>query len=179
MMTPSIFKTPLHTPAHLFQDDSISMVTASTYKKHNFMESDERKEQWQNAYFKACELYQWHVIAWVVLNNHYHLMMRSPEQNGRNLPKLIASLHKFTARQWNDDDKQSGRKIWWNYWDTCIRSEKDFENRLNYVFWNPVKHGLVSQPEEYEFSNYRYFLKKAIYLSPLDPTIEVNDVPEF
>ena len=69
-----------------------------------------------------------------------------------------------------------GRKVWWNYWDTCIRAEHDYCSRLRYVFWNPVKHGLVDSPEEYNFSNY------AVYLDPRFDTTgidEVNDVPEF
>lgn len=178
-MTSDIFKTSPHTPAHLFRDDSIYMVTAVIYQRQNLIEKNSRKEQWQKAFFKACELYQWHRIAWVVLNNHYHILIRSPKQNAANLPKLIASLHQFTARQWNIDDNQPGRKVWWNYWDTCIRSEKDFEKRLNYVFWNPVKHGLVSLPDEYEFSSYRDFMAKPIYISAPDLAIEVKDVPKF
>jgi putative transposase len=178
-MTADIFKTSPHTPAHLFRNDSIYMVTAVIYQRQNLIEKSNRKEQWQKAFFKACEIYQWHIIAWVVLNNHYHIMIRSPEQNATNLPKLIASLHKFTARQWNAEDRESGRKVWWNYWDTCIRTEKDFENRLKYMFWNPVKHGLVLQPEEYKFSSYRNFMEKPSYLSSLGSAMEVNDVPEF
>src|SRR6266498_4429286 len=109
-MTSDIFKIPLHTPAHLFREDSIYMITASTYQQQVFIESDKRKDQWRNAFFKACELYQWHIIAWVVLDNHYHVILKSPERSATNLPKLIASLHKFTARQWNDEDKKPGRK---------------------------------------------------------------------
>ena len=178
-MTSEIFKTSWHTPAHLFRDDSIYIVTASTYQKQVFIESDSRKAQWRNSFFKACELYQWHIIAWVVLDNHYHIIRKSPQQDVAILAQLIASLHRFTARTWNNEDGVKGRKVWWNYWDTCIRSEKDFEARLCYVFWNPVKHGLVSHPGEYAFSNYRNFLQNEISLEPFDPTIEVNDVPEF
>jgi putative transposase len=174
-----IFKTALHTPAHLFRSDSFYIVTGSIYQKQAFIKSSERKSQWRDTFLKASELYHWHLIAWVVLDNHYHIIIKSPEQNANNLPKLIASLHKFTARQWNDEDGVSGRKVWWNYWDTCIRSEIDFDTRLRYVFWNPVKHGLVSQPEEYAFSNYKDFLNHSVPLEPLDFTIEVNDVPEF
>jgi putative transposase len=178
-MTSDIFKIPLHTPAHLFREDSIYMITASTYQQQVFIESDKRKDQWRNAFFKACELYQWHIIAWDVFDNHYHVILKSPERSATNLPKLIASLHKFTARQWNDEDKKPGRKVWWNYWDSCIRSEKDFDARLRYVFWNPVKHGLVSRPEGHTFSNYGEFLQNEIPLGPFDPTVEVNHVPEL
>lgn len=108
--------------------------------------------QWQEAFLKAINIYEWRVIAWVVLNNHYPAMLEAPE-NPLTLGKMVASYHKFTARLWNDADKTPGRQVWWNYWDTCIRSEKDYNNRLGYIFWNPVKHGLAETIEAYPFSN--------------------------
>ena len=73
----------------------------------------------------------------------------------------------------------AGRKVWWNYWDTCIRSESDYYTRLRYVFWNPVKHGLVSAPEEYTFSNYQEFLLQWQVEFDFTDIDEVSDVPEF
>ncbi|MBC8334327.1 MAG: transposase [Anaerolineales bacterium] len=152
-----IFKQAKHNPPHLFLTDRLYMLTASTYKKEAYLQSDNRKLDWISAFLKASEIYHWVVIAWVVLNNHYHAIVRSPEKK-INMPKFIASYHKFTARKWNAEDQTPGRKVWWNYWDSCIRSEQDYQARLNYVFLNPVKHGIVDQAEEYAFSNYRTFL---------------------
>jgi putative transposase len=177
-MKSDIFKRAPNNPPHLFLPDTLYMLTASIYQNAYLIESPKRKSEWRNAFHEAAKIHKWEIIAWVVLHNHYHAIVQSPENVG-TLSKFVGSYHKFTARQWNNDDKVNGRKVWWNYWDTCIRTEKGFENRLKYVFWNPVKHGLVSQPEEYEFSNYRDFLSRAIYLSPPDLNIEVNDVPEF
>jgi len=104
-------------------------------------------------------------------------MVESPEK-AWSLSKFIGCYHKFTARQWNVEDTVSGRKVWWNYWDTCIRSEKDFDNRLRYIFWNPVIYGMVENPEDYSFSSYQDYLKQQ---GGLDFTglEEVNDVPEY
>jgi hypothetical protein len=76
------------------------------------------------------------------------------------------------------EDSIPGRRVWWNYWDTCICSEQNYYNRLKYVFWNPVKHGLAERPEEYVFGNYRDFLQaqNEFEFSGVD---EVIDVPEF
>ena len=117
------------------------------------------------------------MIAWVVLHNHYHAIVESPD-NPLNLSKFTGSYHKFTASQWNSADKTLGRKVWWNYWDTCIRSEQDYYNRLRYIFWNPVKHGLIERPEEYLFSSYRDYLQlqDGFDFVGMD---EVKDVPEF
>lgn len=154
------------------------MVTASTYQSEPYMHSAERKLDWIKSFLKAAQLYDWQVIAWVVLDNHYHAISRSPEA-AETLSKFIASYHKFTARNWNNEDGASGRKVWRNYWDTCIRSEDDYHNRLRYTFWNPVKHGLVKDPNDYPFSNYKVFQSKWQVKLNFTNMEEVTDVPEY
>jgi putative transposase len=173
----NVFKSAPHNPPHWFQANATNMLTASVYQNQHLILSPERKIAWRDAFIEAAKLYSWHIIAWVILNNHYHAMIESPE-NPASLSKVIASYHKFTSRRWNDEDNFPGRKVWWNYWDTYIRSEKDYYNRLRYIFWNPVKHGLVENPEDYSFSNYQEFLKQQ---TDFDFTgwEEVNDVPEY
>jgi putative transposase len=177
-MIDDIYKTGKNTPAHLFRPNAIYMLTGAIYKGQFLLQSSSRKQFWEEAFHKAADIHHWSIIAWVVLDNHYHAMLRAPE-NAVNLPTFISSYHKFTARKWNAEEHAQGRKVWWNYWDTCVRSEKDFMVRLKYIYWNPVKHGLVGQPENYPFSNYNAFLAgqgsnvfALIYA-------EVDDVPEF
>lgn len=178
-MTDNVFKVAPHTPAHLFRAEAIYMITGATYQKQAIMQTDARKSEWCNSFIKASELYGWTVIAWTVLDNHYHVIVKSPEQNPANLPKYVGSFHKFTARRWNDGDRTTDRKVWWNYWDTCIRSEQDFINRLKYVFWNPIKHGYVDKPNDYKYSNYSFFLKAYFFSEGFESNNEVKDVPEF
>lgn len=49
--------------------------------------------------------------------------------------------------------------MWWNYWDTCITSERSYYTRLNYIHFNPVKHGIVTQTEDYPFSSHTGYLR--------------------
>ena len=176
-MSDVIFKTAPHNPPHLFVPNALYMLTAAIYRGTNLIESSKRKTEWRDACHEAARIYGWQIIAWVVLHNHYHVIVRSPEHTC-DLFKFINSYHKYTARQWNVEDGLSGRKVWWNYWDTWLRSEQDYYSRLRYVFWNPVKHGLAENPEDYTFSNYGEYLNK---LGRFDAgnMAEVNDVPEF
>jgi putative transposase len=174
-MSNATFKTARYNPPHLFVADTLYMLTASIYEKDHLMKSSQRKIEWRDAFHEAARIYQWEIIAWVVLHNHYHAILRSPER-ADNLCKFVNSYHKCTARRWNQEDGLRGRKVWWNYWDTCIRSEHDYFNRIQYVFWNPVKHGLVVNPGDYHFSNYKSFSNTDIDLAGMG---EVNDVPEF
>jgi putative transposase len=174
-MSDAIFKTAPYNPPHLFVADTLYMLTASIYGKAHLMKSPERKAEWRDAFHEAAKIYGWQIIGWVALHNHYHAIVRSPEY-AFNLSRFVNSYHKYTARKWNTEDRLNGRKVWWNYWDTCIRSERDYYNRLRYVFWNPVKHGLVERPEDYDFSNYSAYLNSSADLTGMS---QVNDVPEF
>jgi putative transposase len=174
-MSDAIFKTAPHNPPHLFVPDTLYMLTASIHRGAHMMKSSQRKAEWRDAFHEAAKIYEWQVIAWVVLHNHYHAIVRSPE-HACNLFKFINSYHKYTARKWNREDGLSGRKVWWNYWDSCIRTEHDYSSRLKYVFWNPLKHGLVERPEGYDFSNYRAYLNADVDFTGIN---EVSDVPEF
>ena len=177
-MNNHIFKRAPHNPPHLFLPNAIYMLTVSIYQKEPLIAFPKRKMEWVSAFYKAAEIYGWQITSWVILHNHYHAIVQSPE-NAASLSKFIGSYHKFTARLWNEEDNIAGRKVWWNYWDTCIRSESDYYTRLRYVFWNPVKHGLMSVPEEYKFSNYQEFLLQWQVESDFTDMDEVSDVPEF
>jgi putative transposase len=176
-MPNAIFKAAPYNPPHLFVSQAVYMLTGSIYQRTPLMELHQRKAEWRDAFHEAARLSQWGVIAWVVLNNHYHAIAQSPE-HGVNLSKFINSYHKFTARRWNIEDGLQGRQVWWNYWDTCIRSEEDYYSRLTYVVWNPVKHGLINKPEEYPFSNYKEFSSEVQELDCIEGD-KVKDVPEF
>ena len=41
------------------------------------------------------------------------------------------------------------KKVFYNYWDTCITYENSYFTRLNYIWYNPVKHGYVDSPEKW------------------------------
>jgi putative transposase len=73
-------------------------------------------------------------------------------------------LHTASAREINQLDGTTGRKVWFQYWDTCLTIEKSYLARLNYVHNNAVHHKLVSVAEQYEFCSARWFAANA------DPT---------
>ncbi|HNE69243.1 MAG TPA: transposase [Anaerolineales bacterium] len=177
-MLGAIFKKAPHTPPHLFVPNALYMLTASTYRSEPFMQTTERKLNWIKTFLTSAEMYKWEVVAWVVLDNHYHAVLKAPD-SADNLPKFVASYHRFTARNWNEEEQASGRKVWWNYWDTCIRSEYDYYNRLRYTFWNPVMHSLVKDPNDYPFSSYKVFLSKWKVKFNFTNMEEVKNVPEF
>jgi putative transposase len=65
--------------------------------------------------------------------------------------------------------------------DHVIRDDDDFEKHLNYIHYNPVKHGLVGCPHLWPHSSFQTWVKKGVY--PLDwcctCTGRQSDPPNF
>ena len=92
-MNTDIFKRAPHNPPHLFLPDTYYMLTASTFRQESLLLSPQRKMEWLESFLNAANIYQWQIIAWVILNNHYHAILRSPEKAG-TLSKFVGSFHK-------------------------------------------------------------------------------------
>lgn len=75
-----------------------------------------------------------------------------PGARGEKLVKFIRRLHAITSREFNKLDQTPSRKVWYQYWDYCIRNKPDFWKHFNYIIKNPLKHGLVkSLAEAYHY----------------------------
>nr|WP_313931832.1 MULTISPECIES: hypothetical protein [Nostoc] len=44
-----------------------------------------------------------------------------------------------------------------------IRDEVDFKNHVEYIHYNPVKHGLVKAPKDWEYSSFHRSIRQGKY----------------
>ena len=149
---------PSHHPPHIYVDQTWYMITASTLKHAPFLSSEAAKVLVRDKLLELVQIYEISLRAWVILNNHYHLLLKT--NVGRDLSRCIGRLHGNTSKQLNLQEGVVGRQIWHNYWDSCIRTERDLWTRFNYIHQNPVNHGYVRNMKHWPFSSYHYYLKE-------------------
>ena len=154
------YKTYVHTPPHLHKDSAKYFITASTYKKIKILD-DNSKQKLLSSLKIACRNYDWTLEDWVIMDNHYHIMVNSPKK-GADISKFVSEYHKFTAMfiKKKYPQHQVLPKIFDNYWDTCISYERSYYARLNYIYFNPVKHGYVKKAQDYQWGSYFYRYKE-------------------
>jgi putative transposase len=133
------------------------MITSGTYKKEKFFNADEKLLLLHDVMHEILAKYHFQILSWVLLSNHYHLLLMS--EKGSYLPEAIRMVHGKSATLLNKIDKIPGRRVWYNYWDTMIKDEEDIENKIAYIFMNPVKHGIVKDPIDYPFSSIQEYLR--------------------
>jgi len=131
------------------------MISASTRRRARLLAAEQAKALFRDGLRSVALRMGLRLKAWVVLDDHYHLLLRSGR--GMDVPRFCAQFHGLTARQVNLMDGALGRRVWDNYWDSCVRSEADLWVRFNYIHLNPVKHGYVAHPEDWAYSSYDYY----------------------
>lgn len=100
---------------------------------------------------------RYELLAWVVMPNHAHVMIRL--QEGMSLPKIVQAWKGYSGRKIAEFLRASGTawnapRIWHReYWDRFIRDARHFQNAMDYIHLNPVKAGLVASPEDWPWSS--------------------------
>ena len=89
------------------------------------------------------------IVGYVLMPTHVHLIIDSID-GGPGVSKFI---HSFKGRV--RETLQGKGKFWQDRFDDLeIRTQKHFQIKLNYIHYNPVRAGLVSNPEDWEYSSY-------------------------
>lgn len=149
-----------HAPLHRLAEQGIYMVTAGTLHKEHFFKEPARLDLLQQHLLDYAAESGWALQAWAVFPNHYHFVAASPE-NPESLPKFLGKLHMKTAQAVNQLDGVSGRKVWYQFWDSHITFENSYWPRLRYVQENAVKHGLVTVASDYRWCSAGWFERTA------------------
>jgi putative transposase len=103
------------------------------------------------------------MMAYVFLPDHFHMLIRPKE--GVIFSQIMQSV-KFSFTHDYKKAKGLDRKLnFWQkrFWDHVIRDERDWENHIHYIHWNPVKHGYVNRMDEWLFSSYFEWQKRGAY----------------
>jgi putative transposase len=72
---------------------------------------------------------------------------------------MFRLVHGPAARHWNLEDDTLGRKVWYRFADRAIRSERHYYTTLNYIHYNPVKHGWAKSPYDWGESSVHWYLE--------------------
>jgi putative transposase len=100
------------------------------------------------------------VEAWVLLPDHLHCLWRLPEGDAEYSIRW-AKIKRDTRHGLG---LPAGEALWQpRYWEHWIRDEDDYARHVDYIHWNPVKHGLVKRAVDWPHSTFHRFVASGRY----------------
>ena len=160
-----------HSPCHIEKINEIYFVTAGTYKKKKLFRNILRMNLLKEALEKTITETSYKLFAFSLLPNHYHLLTHVSSKTG--ISQFIRQFHARSAIALNKVDLKFGRKVWYQYWDRCVRDENELLNNLNYVYWNSVKHGYAKNPKNWSWT----WIKENLTFN--SPSVELENWDDF
>ena len=134
----------------------------------------------RNAFRKVKNDHPFQINAIVILPEHLHCIWTLPQNDSdfgirwgliksafsHAIPK---TEHRSESRR-----KRGERGIWQRrYWEHLIRGEEDYARHVDYIHWNPVKHGWAKQVKDWPYSSFHAHVAQGIY--PLEWTREIDE----
>ncbi|HEX2587507.1 MAG TPA: transposase [Gaiellales bacterium] len=98
----------------------------------------------------TAERYGWHVLAYCLMDTHWHLLVRTP----KTLSVGMQRLNSVYSRSFNLRHGRSGHSIRHRFMSVPVETEAHLRELSRYIPLNPVRAGLASHPLDWPWSSY-------------------------
>lgn len=138
-------------PLRIEFTDALYHVTSRGNERRPIFRSDQDRRAFLDFVGQAARRFGWSVTAWVLMTNHFHLVIQTPEPN---LSRGMHWLNTVYAGWFNARHQRSGHLFQGRFKSFLIEGETYFAEVLRYVVLNPVRAKMVQRPEDYRWSSY-------------------------
>ncbi|MDO9423486.1 MAG: transposase [Methylobacter sp.] len=137
----------------------------------------------RNAFDIVKTRYPFRIDAVVILPDHLHCIWTLPPNDTDFSVRwgLIKATFSRTIEKGErisqSRQKRGERGLWQRrFWEHQIRDEADFHRHIDYIHWNPVKHGWVRQVADWPHSSFHAYLERGIYPKHWCGNIDLSNV---
>jgi putative transposase len=158
-----------------YKNGNVFFVTNVTYERKPILLDN--ADILKAALRKYTESTQTELIAWVIMPDHFHTVIDT------GAGSLSDILHRVKLSFASSYRKQAGMyrgRVWQNrFWDHVIRDQSDLNKHIDYIHYNPVRHGLVQRPLSWKHSSIHEYAEDGVYRDDWGVKSALSLVGEF
>jgi REP-associated tyrosine transposase len=103
------------------------------------------------------------IDAIVIMPDHLHCIWTLPDNDSDYSTRWRLIKTGVTKSFSSAPAAQSTKSLWQKrYWEHTIRDQKDFNRHVDYIHFNPVKHGYVNRAVDWPYSSLHRYVKEGI-----------------
>jgi putative transposase len=147
--------------------------TVVTYRRQPILCLDENRAVLKEVISKIALNHPFTVDAWVLLPDHLHCIWTLPKEDSDYSTRWALIKKEFTKsiNQTATIDIPNQSRIhhregtvWQRrFWEHQIRDNIDYNNHMDYIHFNPVKHKLVEAPRDWPYSSFQRLVAQGLY----------------
>jgi putative transposase len=148
--------------------------TVVTHLRQPILTAEIVRQSLRQGILRARQTLPFKIDSWVLLPDHLHAIWTLPAEDNNYASRwaiIKRQVSKMCLEQFNHLEKISGSRhkrresdIWQRrFWEHQIRDELDLERHMDYLHWNPVKHGYVLKVADWPFSSFHRLVAQGVY----------------
>ncbi len=148
--------------------------TVVTYRRQTFLCNDHVRKALRDGILAVQTTHSFIIDGWVLLPDHLHCIWTLPAGDA-NFSVRWAMIKRFVTKQCGPDlrredwlNKSKRRRnestIWQRrFWEHKIPDKQDYERHMDYLHYNPVKHGYVKNVKDWPHSTFHRYVSQGVY----------------
>ena len=149
--------------------------TVVTYNRQPILCDEPSLSRLKEAFRYIKKTHPYHMTALVVLPDHLHCIWTLPENDDHFSMRWNRLKRYFSLGVEGKLNHRREKHIWQHrFWEHLIRNEEDLHRCLDYIHYNPVKHGHVKKPIDWPYSTF----KRHVSLGHYDINWGAGDEPD-
>ncbi len=155
-------------PLRIEYDDAFYHIIARGERLETIFTSTADKDKFLIKVGETAEKYQLLIHAYVLMDNHYHLLVETPQGN---LSQAMHYLNASYSNWFRYKYKIVGSVFQGRYKAILVEKDEYLKVLSAYIHLNPVRAGMVTEPSLYKYSSYRFYsqkLKQPAFLRTMD-----------
>lgn len=138
----------------------LHFITCSCYRRRPLLGSPWRRDLFLQVLEEVRQRYSFVVVAYVAMPEHFHLLVSEPQNRD---PSVVIQAVKigFARRVINRDGNpgsETAAHIWQRrFYDFNVWGREKRVEKIRYIHRNPVRRGLVKNPEDWRWSSFRAY----------------------
>ncbi len=164
--------------------------TVITLRRQRFLIDDDVRAALREGIQLTRQTKPFEIVAWVQLPDHLHCIWRLPPDDTDfssrwSMIKRIVTQRcgaRLNRPEWLNARRRKRQQgtLWQHrFWDHLIHDEDDFNRHMDYIHWNPVKHGLVSKVVDWPYSSFHRLVRSGWYPELWGENISFDNTNEF
>lgn len=146
--------------------------TVVTHDRRKFLCSTENVSLLREAFRFVMTYHPFKIDAFVLLPDHLHCIWTLPEGDNDFSTRWRLIKNTFTHTcdpvlrgNTNISRQKKGEQAIWQrrFWEHQIRDNDDLTRHVEYIHYNPVKHGLADAPRDWEYSSFHRYVHQGIH----------------
>ena len=169
-----------------YKKGALYFFTLISYNRRKIFCEEDFLGAFKNSIKLVQQQYPFKIIAWVQLPDHIHCIWQMPENDAdysmrwsqiKRLTTQACPQYHLSKNELNlSEVKRNERGIWQRrFLEHQIRNEFDFIRHMDYIHYNPVKHGLVEKVADWSYSSFHRCVRQGSYTEDWGGSVDFSE----